>query len=128
MKKWKHINFEQRKTIASGIAHKMKLKDIAESNKEYAGLAYLANDLKKKPDFAYKVFQVYRRRTMRKQQARIDDNTVVPVRSNTRADKLETLRINYLNDIKSTALNIMIEDTNDILEAIKTKIESINCI
>lgn len=30
MKKWKHINFEQRKTIASGIAHKMKLKNIAE--------------------------------------------------------------------------------------------------
>ena len=30
MKKWKHINFEKRKTIASGIAHKMKLKDIAE--------------------------------------------------------------------------------------------------
>ena len=30
MRKWKHINFEQRKTIASGIAHKMKLKDIAE--------------------------------------------------------------------------------------------------
>ena len=100
-----------------------KLKDVAESNKEYAGLAYLANDLRKKPDFAYKVFQVYRRRTMRKQQARIDDNTVVPVRSNTRADKLETLRINYLNDIKSTALNIMIEDTKDILEAIKTKIK-----
>ena len=100
-----------------------KLEDVAESNKEYAGLAYLANDLKKKPDFAYKVFQVYRRRTMRKQQARIDDNTVVPVRSNTRADKLETLRINYLNDIKSTALNIMIEDTKDILEAIKTKIK-----
>ena len=99
-----------------------KLEDVAESNKEYAGLAYLANDLKKKPDFAYKVFQVYRRRTMRKQQARIDDNTVVPVRSNTRADKLETLRINYLNDIKSTALNIMIEDTNDILRTIKTKI------
>ena len=99
-----------------------KLEYVAESNKEYAGLAYLANDLKKKPDFAYKVFQVYRRRTMRKQQARIDDNTVVPVRSNTRADKLETLRINYLNDIKSTALNIMIEDTNDILRAIKTKI------
>ena len=100
-----------------------KLEDVAESNKEYAGLAYLANDLRKKPDFAYKVFQVYRRRTMRKQQARIDDNTVVPVRSNTRADKLETLRINYLNDIKSTALNIMIEDTKDILEAIKTKIK-----
>lgn len=99
-----------------------KLEDVAESNKEYAGLAYLANDLRKKPDFAYKVFQVYQRSTIRKQQARIDDNTVVPVRSNTRADKLETLRINYLNDIKSTALNIMIEDTNDILGAIKTKI------
>lgn len=101
-----------------------KLKDVAESNKEYAGLAYLANDLKKKPDFAYKVFQVYRRRTMRKQQARIDDNTVIPVRSNTRADKLETLRINYLNDIKSTALNIMIEDTNEILRAINEKIKA----
>lgn len=34
-----------------------KLEDIAKSNKEYAGLAYLANDLRKKPDFAYKVFQ-----------------------------------------------------------------------
>lgn len=100
-----------------------KLEDIAESNKEYAGLAYLANDLKKKPDFAYKLFQVYRRRTIRKQQVRIDDNSVSPTRSNNRADKLETLRINYLNDIKSTALNIMIEDTNDILGAIKIKID-----
>ena len=100
-----------------------KLEDIAESNKEYAGLAYLANDLKKKPDFAYKLFQVYRRRTIRKQQVRIDDNSVSPTRSNNRADKLETLRINYLNDIKSTALNIIIEDTNDILGAIKTKID-----
>lgn len=100
-----------------------KLEDIAESNKEYAGLAYLANDLKKKPDFAYKLFQVYRRRTIRKQQVHIDDNSVSPTRSNNRADKLETLRINYLNDIKSTALNIMIEDTNDILGAIKTKID-----
>lgn len=100
-----------------------KLEDIAESNKEYAGLAYLANDLKKKPDFAYKLFQVYRRRTIRKQQVRIDDTSVSPTRSNNRADKLETLRINYLNDIKSTALNIMIEDTNDILRAIKTKID-----
>lgn len=100
-----------------------KLEDIAESNKEYAGLSYLANDLKKKPDFAYKLFQVYRRRTIRKQQVRIDDNSVSPTRSNNRADKLETLRINYLNDIKSTALNIMIEDTNDILGAIKTKID-----
>lgn len=100
-----------------------KLEDIAESNKEYAGLAYLANDLKKKPDFAYKLFQVYRRRTIRKQQVRIDDNAVSPTRSNNRADKLETLRINYLNDIKSTALNIMIEDTTDILKVIKTKIE-----
>ena len=99
-----------------------KLEDIAESNKEYAGLAYLANDLKKKPDFAYKLFQVYRRRTIRKQQVRIDDTAVSPARSNSRADKLETLRINYLNDIKSTALNIMVEDTNDILEVIKTKI------
>lgn len=99
-----------------------KLEDIAESNKEYAGLTYLANDLRNKPDFAYKLFQVYRRRTIRKQQVRIDDTTVAPARSNTRADKLETLRINYLNDIKSTALNIMIEDTNDILGAIKTKI------
>lgn len=100
-----------------------KLEDIAESNKEYAGLAYLANDLRKKPDFAYKLFQVYRRRTIRKQQVRIDDTAVAPTRSNTRADKLETLRINYLNDIKSTALNIMIEDTNDILGTIKTKID-----
>jgi hypothetical protein len=100
-----------------------KLEDIAKSNKEYACLAYLANDLKKKPDFAYKLFQVYRRRTIRKQQVRIDDNSVSPTRSNNRADKLETLRINYLNDIKSTALNIMIEDTNDILGAIKTKID-----
>ncbi len=30
MKKWKHINFEQRKTIASGVAHKMKVKDLGE--------------------------------------------------------------------------------------------------
>ena len=100
-----------------------KLEDIAKSNKEYAGLAYLANDLRKKPDFAYKVFQIYQRSTIRKQQVRIDDNNVTPTRSNSRADKLETLRFNYLNDIKSTALNIMNEDTNEILRAINNKIK-----
>lgn len=101
-----------------------KLEDIAKSNKEYAGLAYLANDLRKKPDFAYKVFQIYQRSTIRKQQVRIDDNNVAPARSNSRADKLETLRLNYLNDIKSTALNIMNEDTNEILRAINEKIKA----
>lgn len=101
-----------------------KLEDIAKSNKEYAGLAYLANDLRKKPDFAYKVFQIYQRSTIRKQQVRIDDNNVAPTRSNSRADKLETLRLNYLNDIKSTALNIMNEDTNEILKAINEKIKA----
>ena len=30
MKKWKHINFEQRKTIASGISHSMKVKALGE--------------------------------------------------------------------------------------------------
>lgn len=30
MKKWKHINFEQRKTIASCISHEYKLKDIGD--------------------------------------------------------------------------------------------------
>ena len=30
MKKWKHINYEQRKTISSGIVHQLKLKNIAE--------------------------------------------------------------------------------------------------
>ena len=101
-----------------------KLEDIAKSNKEYAGLAYLANDLRKKPDFAYKVFQIYQRSTIRKQQVRIDDKNVAPARSNSRADKLETLRLNYLNDIKSTALNIMNEDTNEILRAINEKIKA----
>ncbi len=101
-----------------------KLEEIAKSNKEYAGLAYLANDLRKKPDFAYKVFQIYQRSTIRKQQVRIDDNNVTPTRSNSRADKLETLRLNYLNDIKSTALNIMNEDTNEILRAINEKIKA----
>lgn len=30
MKKWKHINYEQRKTISSGIAHNMKVKNLGE--------------------------------------------------------------------------------------------------
>ena len=31
MKEWKHLTFEQRKTISSGISHKYKLKEIGES-------------------------------------------------------------------------------------------------
>ncbi len=30
MKKWKHINLEQRKIITSGFAHKSKLKNIGD--------------------------------------------------------------------------------------------------
>ena len=100
-----------------------KLNDIAKSNKEYAGLAYMANDLTNNPDFAYKVFQVFQRSTIRKQQVRIDEDSAVPVRSNSRADKVETLKVNYLNDIKSSALNIMSEDTNEIVKTIDDKIK-----
>ena len=31
MKDWKHINFEQRKAISSGISHNYKLKEIADT-------------------------------------------------------------------------------------------------
>ena len=31
MKNWKHLTFEQRKVISSGISHKYKLKNIGES-------------------------------------------------------------------------------------------------
>ena len=31
MKDWKHISFDQRKVISSGIAHGYKLKEIGES-------------------------------------------------------------------------------------------------
>ena len=31
MDSWKHINFEQRKVISSGIVHKYKVKEIAEA-------------------------------------------------------------------------------------------------
>ena len=31
MKDWKHINFEQRKVISSGISHNYKLKEIADT-------------------------------------------------------------------------------------------------
>ena len=31
MKNWKHLTFEQRKTISSGISHEYKLKYIGES-------------------------------------------------------------------------------------------------
>lgn len=46
MKKWKHINFEQRKTIASGISHNMKVKDLGKENifgfknSEFSGEGY----------------------------------------------------------------------------------------
>lgn len=105
-----------------------KLKNIAESNNQYAGLTYMANDLQSHPDFAYKVFQVFQRSTIRKQQVRIDDNTVKPTRSNSKADKVETLKLNYLNDIKSTALNIMGEDTNLISLKVGQKINGLKSI
>ena len=31
MKDWKHINFEQRKVISSGISHNYKVKEIADT-------------------------------------------------------------------------------------------------
>ena len=31
MKNWKHLTFEQRKVISSGISHKYKFKNIGES-------------------------------------------------------------------------------------------------
>ena len=31
MKNWKHLNFEQRKVISSGISHEYKLKEIGEN-------------------------------------------------------------------------------------------------
>lgn len=103
-----------------------QLRNIAKANSYYAGLVWMADDLEKHPDFAYKVFRIYHRSTITKTQSRIEGNQVKTVRSNSKADKVETIKLNFINDIKSSSLTMLKDDADNKLNKIVTKLGAFN--
>ena len=100
------------------------IKDIANNNKEMAGLIKLADTLEANKDFAYSFRRQFIRSIMPKTETRVEaDKQVHAISSNKEANRSQSLRFSFQNNIKHTSI-INLESTaldaiNKINEYIK---------
>ena len=100
------------------------IKDIANNNKEMAGLIKLADILEANKDFAYSFRRQFIRSIMPKTETRVEaDKQVHAISSNKESSRSQSLRFSFQNNIKHTSI-INLESTaldaiNKINEYIK---------
>ena len=87
------------------------IKDIANNNKEMAGLIKLADILEANKDFAYSFRRQFIRSIMPKTETRVEaDKQVHAISSNKEANRSQSLRFSFQNNIKHTSI-INLEST-----------------
>ncbi len=87
------------------------IKDIANNNKEMAGLIKLADTLEANKDFAYSFRRQFIRSIMPKTETRVEtDRQVHAISSNKEASRSQSLRFSFQNNIKHTSI-INLEST-----------------
>lgn len=88
------------------------IKDIANNNKEMAGLIKLADTLEANKDFAYSFRRQFIRSIMPKTETRVEaDRQVHAISSNKEANRSQSLRFSFQNNIKHTSI-INLESTS----------------
>lgn len=88
------------------------IKDIANNNKEMAGLIKLADTLEANKDFAYSFRRQFIRSIMPKTETRVEaDRQVHAISSNKESNRSQSLRFSFQNNIKHTSI-INLESTS----------------
>ena len=100
------------------------IKDIANNNKEMAGLIKLADTLEANKDFAYSFRRQFIRSIMPKTETRVEaDKQVHAISSNKEANRSQSLRFSFQNNIKHTSIINLESTALDAIDKIKEYIQ-----
>lgn len=103
------------------------IKDIANNNKEMAGLIKLADTLEANKDFAYSFRRQFIRSIMPKTETRVEaDRQVHAISSNKEANRSQSLRFSFQNNIKHTSIINLESTTLDAVNKINEYIKRYN--
>jgi hypothetical protein len=97
------------------------IKNIAETFPEYAGFSILYNKLKSNQDLKFHFYTNFGKHIISKAQTIFSDDLLVYRISNSNANRLDTLKTQYINEFITNAVNIDITD-------IKTELDNITFI
>ena len=103
------------------------IKDIANNNKEMAGLIKLADTLEANKDFAYSFRRQFIRSIMPKTETRVEaDKQVHAISSNKESSRTQSLRFSFQNNIKHTSIINLESTALDTIDKIKEYIKRYN--
>lgn len=103
------------------------IKDIANNNKEMAGLIKLTDILEANKDFAYSFRRQFIRSIMPKTETRVEaDRQVHAISSNKEANRSQSLRFSFQNNIKHTSIINLESTTLDAVNKINEYIKRYN--
>lgn len=103
------------------------IKDIANNNKEMAGLIKLADILESNKDFAYSFRRQFIRSIMPKTETRVEaDRQVHAISSNKEASRSQSLRFSFQNNIKHTSIINLESTASSAINKINGYIEPYN--
>lgn len=103
------------------------IKDIADNNKEMAGLIKLADTLEANKDFAYSFRRQFIRSIMPKTETRVEaDRQVHAISSNKEASRSQSLRFSFQNNIKHTSIINLESTALDAIDKINEYIKRYN--
>ena len=103
------------------------IKDIANNNKEMAGLIKLADTLEANKDFAYSFRRQFIKSIMPKTETRVEaDKQVHAISSNKESSRTQSLRFSFQNNIKHTSIINLESDALDAIDKINEYIKRYN--
>lgn len=94
------------------------IKNMANTNSELKGLIVLADMLDKNRDIAIKFRRNFVKTIMPKTETRIEYDNVRSIQSNKRSNKIQTIRFDFMNDIKHTIFTVETSEVFNTLNEI----------
>lgn len=113
---YSNIDFTNVSDMIKSIEH------IAKTIPGMEGLIQMSDYLKTNNDFAYEVYRTFAKIAISKLETIADTYTIKAILSNRRADKLTSLRFEYLNSVKSTSILLDDLSSKEIWESLNTAI------
>lgn len=103
------------------------IRKIADTVPGFEAFIQLADDLNNNFDFAYEFYRTFGKMVIAKKETYIDTDGERKVRiSNTSANKIDSLRFEYLNSLRSSATNILLEYSMPEATKLSSKIEEVS--
>ena len=100
------------------------IKNMANTNSELKGLIVLADMLDKNRDIAIKFRRNFVKTIMPKTENRIEYDNVRSIQSNKRSNKIQTIRFDFMNDIKHTIFTVETSEVFNTLNEVNLLAET----